>query len=64
MMKRMKNWLIGMSFGCFVPLVVCGCDNTDALINATAVQLETALISIMDVLVTTVVYNTFNIPLY
>ena len=46
-----------------VPLMIIGCEASDTLLDATAVQLENALLSIMNVLLTTLIYNAFDLPI-
>lgn len=60
MLSRIMRW-----FGCFIILAATttpqGCD-TNALQEATIAQLTSSLTTIVDSLVTTFVYNAFDIP--
>lgn len=52
-----------VAFICLAAMMVVGCDGIDALTDATAVQLETSLISMMNTAVTYVFYSLFDLPL-
>ncbi len=57
MKKKVLMWTLTMG----ASLYCLGCDG-GLLLDATAVQLETSLISLFDGLVTLLVYNAFNLP--
>jgi hypothetical protein len=69
MISKLKaNWSIRsiqakIMVSALVPLMLIGCEASDTLLDATAVQLENALYSIMNVLLTTLVYNAFDLPI-
>jgi len=63
MMLRKKIRKPIAAFICLVAMMVVGCDGIDALTDATAVQLETSLISMMSTAVTYVFYSLFDLPL-
>jgi hypothetical protein len=44
-------------------MLALGCDATGVLTDATAVQLETSLISLMNTAVSYIIFNLFKLPL-
>jgi hypothetical protein len=58
---KTQKWMA--SFFCLTAALFAGCDGGDVLTDATAVQLETSLISMMNSAVTYVFYSMFHLPL-
>ncbi len=63
MMLRKKTQKPIAAFIFLTAMMVVGCDGIDALTDATAVQLETSLISMMNTAVSYVFYSLFDLPL-
>jgi hypothetical protein len=63
-MMSFKGLAISSLTACFTALVSAGCDGTSTgiLQDAAAVQLETSLISMLDGLLKTLIYNAMDIP--
>jgi hypothetical protein len=62
-MLRKKTRKPIAAFICLTAMMVVGCDGIDVLTDATAVQLETSLISMMNTAVSYVFYSLFDLPL-
>ena len=63
MTKWVKNRLMILCLFFVTPVMVIGCESVDVLTDATAVQLETSMISMMNTAVSYVFYNLFKLPL-
>lgn len=62
--QRFKGLVLACLSACFTALVSTGCDGTTAgvLQDAAAVQLETTMISMLDGLLRTLIYNAMDLP--
>ncbi len=60
--KHFKDLILSVAASCAAAMACAGCETSGILQDATAVQLETTLITLMDGLLRTLIYNAMDIP--